>query len=104
VSRIPSTLILLQQSDAVDWMLRSISNENRLEFSPGRSDRCWELVLNEFRCMLPGGPGDVRVIVGKKLRTRLYSLEYFRILGHQLMYSRQCRRHVGCGLPVCGRM
>jgi hypothetical protein len=67
MSRIPSTLTLLQQSDAMNRMLRSMSNENRLKLSPGRSNRCRELVLDEFRCMLPGGPGDVRVMLGRKL-------------------------------------
>lgn len=57
MSRIPTALALLEQSDAVDWMLGSMSNKDGLEFSLGRSKRRWKLVLDELRCMFPGGSG-----------------------------------------------
>lgn len=66
MSREPATLTLLQQSNAVNRVLGSTSCEDGLEFGLGRSDRSRKLILNEFRCMFPGGPGDVRVRDGSE--------------------------------------
>lgn len=65
MSRIPPAFALLQLSNAVNRVLRPSSGENWLEFGTSRSDRCWELILDESCCMLPGSPSDIESVLGR---------------------------------------